>query len=36
MYEEGIVPAATYKTPADIGTIVVPNLLPVRNLGAPR
>ena len=31
VYEEGTVPAATYKTAADVKTIVVPNLLLVRN-----
>jgi TRAP transporter TAXI family solute receptor len=31
VYEEGTVPAATYKTPADVKTIVVPNLLLVRD-----
>ena len=30
VYEEGVVPAATYKTAADTKTIVVPNLLLVR------
>ncbi len=31
VYETGTVPAATYKTPADVPTIVVPNLLLVRD-----
>ena len=31
VYETGIVPAATYKTPADVPAIVVPNVLLVRN-----
>ncbi len=31
VYEEGTVPAATYQTPGDVATIVVPNLLMVRN-----
>ena len=30
-YEEGVIPAATYQLPADVKTIVVPNLLLVRN-----
>jgi hypothetical protein len=30
VYEEGTIPAATYGTPADVRTIVVPNLLLVR------
>jgi uncharacterized protein len=30
VYEEGVIPAATYKTAADVKTIVVPNLLLVR------
>jgi TRAP transporter TAXI family solute receptor len=30
-YEAGTIPAAAYKTPADVRTIVVPNLLLVRN-----
>ncbi|MEV4636958.1 TAXI family TRAP transporter solute-binding subunit [Actinoplanes sp. NPDC049548] len=35
VYEQGTIPAATYKTPADVKTIVVPNLLLVRqNLDA--
>jgi TRAP transporter TAXI family solute receptor len=35
VYETGTIPATTYKTPADIPTIVVPNLLLVReNLDA--
>ncbi|BCJ55015.1 C4-dicarboxylate ABC transporter substrate-binding protein [Actinoplanes sp. NBRC 14428] len=35
VYEEGAIPAATYRTPADVKTIVVPNLLLVRqNLDA--
>jgi TRAP transporter TAXI family solute receptor len=29
-YQEGTIPAATYKTPADVKTIVVPNVLLVR------
>lgn len=29
-YEEGVIPAATYQLPADVTTIVVPNLLLVR------
>jgi uncharacterized protein len=31
VYETSTVPAATYKTPADVPTIVVPNLLLVKN-----
>lgn len=31
VYAEGTVPAATYKTPADVRTVVVPNLLLVRS-----
>ena len=31
VYEEGVIPAATYGTPADAKTIVVPNLLLVRD-----
>ena len=31
VYQEGTVPAATYRTPADVKTIVVPNLLLVRD-----
>jgi TRAP transporter TAXI family solute receptor len=31
VYEAGSIPAATYKMPADVKTIVVPNLLLVRN-----
>jgi TRAP-type uncharacterized transport system substrate-binding protein len=31
VYAEGTVPAAAYGTPADVRTIVVPNLLLVRN-----
>jgi TRAP transporter TAXI family solute receptor len=31
VYETGAIPAATYKTPADVPTIVVPNLLLVRD-----
>jgi TRAP transporter TAXI family solute receptor len=31
VYEEGTIPAATYKTPGDVPTIVVPNFLMVRN-----
>jgi TRAP transporter TAXI family solute receptor len=30
VYEQGSIPAATYKTPADVPTIVVPNLLLVK------
>ncbi|MEU4690233.1 TAXI family TRAP transporter solute-binding subunit [Actinoplanes sp. NPDC023714] len=30
VYQEGVIPAATYKTPADVKTIVVPNFLLVR------
>ncbi|MBB2944205.1 hypothetical protein FB565_003934 [Actinoplanes lutulentus] len=30
VYQEGSIPAATYKTPADVKTIVVPNVLLVR------
>lgn len=30
-YEEGVIPAATYELPADVKTIVVPNLLLVRD-----
>ncbi|HEU4347925.1 MAG TPA: TAXI family TRAP transporter solute-binding subunit [Actinoplanes sp.] len=31
VYEEGTLPSAAYKTPADVKTIVVPNVLLVRN-----
>ena len=31
IYEEGVIPAATYKTPADVPTVVVPNLLLVNS-----
>ncbi|MDI6101052.1 TAXI family TRAP transporter solute-binding subunit [Actinoplanes sp. NEAU-A12] len=31
VYQEGVIPAATYKTPADVKTIVVPNFLLVRD-----
>ena len=31
VYDTGSIPAATYKTPADVPTIVVPNLLLVKN-----
>ncbi|GLY94928.1 TAXI family TRAP transporter solute-binding subunit [Actinoplanes sp. NBRC 103695] len=31
VYETGAIPAATYKTPADVRTIVVPNVLLVRD-----
>jgi len=31
VYESGTIPASTYKTPADVPTIVVPNMLLVRN-----
>jgi hypothetical protein len=31
VYEAGVIPAATYKTPAEVKTIVVPNVLLVRN-----
>ncbi len=31
VYEEGVIPAATYGTPADTQTIVVPNMLLVRD-----
>lgn len=30
IYERGVIPASTYKTPADVPTVVVPNLLLVR------
>ncbi len=30
VYQEGVIPAATYRTPADVTTIVVPNVLLVR------
>lgn len=30
-YEEGLIPAATYQLPSDVPTIVVPNMLLVRN-----
>jgi TRAP-type uncharacterized transport system substrate-binding protein len=30
VYQEGTIPAVTYKTPADVKTIVVPNVLLVR------
>jgi TRAP transporter TAXI family solute receptor len=30
VYQEGVIPAATYRTPADVKTIVVPNVLLVR------
>ena len=31
VYDQGAIPAATYQTPADVPTIVVPNVLLVRN-----
>jgi TRAP transporter TAXI family solute receptor len=31
IYEEGVIPASTYQTPADVPTVVVPNLLLVKN-----
>ncbi|HWS33390.1 MAG TPA: TAXI family TRAP transporter solute-binding subunit [Actinoplanes sp.] len=31
VYQEGTIPAATYRTPADVTTIVVPNVLLVRD-----
>ncbi|HEY0002513.1 MAG TPA: TAXI family TRAP transporter solute-binding subunit, partial [Actinoplanes sp.] len=31
VYEQGVIPAATYRTPADVRTVVVPNLLLVRD-----
>jgi uncharacterized protein len=31
IYEKGVIPASTYQTPADVSTVVVPNLLLVRN-----
>jgi TRAP transporter TAXI family solute receptor len=31
VYEDGVIPAATYRTPADVATIVVPNYLLVRD-----
>ncbi|MCT7657862.1 TAXI family TRAP transporter solute-binding subunit [Mycobacterium deserti] len=31
LYERGIIPAATYQTPADVQTVVVPNLLLVKD-----
>ena len=31
VYEQGAIPAATYRTPADVKTIVVPNVLLVRD-----
>ncbi len=31
VYDQGTIPAATYKLPADVPTIVVPNLLLVRD-----
>ncbi|MGO4445275.1 TAXI family TRAP transporter solute-binding subunit [Mycobacterium sp. 2YAF39] len=31
IYEDGVIPASTYQTPADVPTVVVPNLLLVRN-----
>ncbi|OJF10881.1 TAXI family TRAP transporter solute-binding subunit [Couchioplanes caeruleus] len=31
VYEQGTIPAATYRTPADVATVVVPNLLLVRD-----
>jgi TRAP transporter TAXI family solute receptor len=31
IYERGVIPAATYKTPADVPTVVVPNVLLVKD-----
>lgn len=31
IYEEGVIPASTYQTPTDVATVVVPNLLLVKN-----
>ena len=31
IYEEGVIPASTYQTPADVPTVVVPNVLLVKN-----
>jgi uncharacterized protein len=31
IYEEGVIPASTYQTPADVPTVVVPNLLLVKD-----
>ena len=31
IYEQGIIPASTYQTPADVPTVVVPNLLLVKD-----
>ncbi|WP_306215943.1 TAXI family TRAP transporter solute-binding subunit [Actinoplanes sp. RD1] len=31
VYETGVIPAATYKTPADVPTVIVPNVLLVRD-----
>ena len=30
IYEQGVIPASTYQTPADVPTVVVPNVLLVR------
>ena len=31
IYEEGVIPASTYQTPTDVATVVVPNVLLVKN-----
>jgi TRAP transporter TAXI family solute receptor len=31
IYEQGVIPAATYQTPGDVQTVVVPNLLLVKD-----
>ncbi len=31
IYEDGVIPASTYQTPADVPTVVVPNVLLVKN-----
>jgi len=31
IYEEGVIPGSTYQTPADVSTVVVPNLLLVKD-----
>ena len=31
IYEEGVIPASTYQTPADVPTVVVPNVLLVKD-----
>jgi len=31
IYEQGVIPASTYQTPADVATVVVPNVLLVKD-----